>query len=36
VIFVVAGAVTLTLGAGEHLMEAGGYAYLPPGASLAR
>jgi (S)-ureidoglycine aminohydrolase len=32
VIFVVSGAVTLTLGRVEHAMEAGGYAYLPAGA----
>jgi (S)-ureidoglycine aminohydrolase len=35
VIFVVAGTLTLTLGAVEHVMEPGGYAYLPPGTSHA-
>ena len=33
VLFVVAGTVTLALGAAEHVMEPGGYAFLPPGAS---
>jgi (S)-ureidoglycine aminohydrolase len=33
VIFVVSGAITLALGGGEHVMEPGGYAYLPPGAT---
>ncbi len=31
VIFVVSGALRLTVGLDEHVMEAGGYAYLPPG-----
>ena len=35
VIFVVAGAVVLRIGRAEHVMEAGGYAYLPPGADFA-
>jgi (S)-ureidoglycine aminohydrolase len=32
VIFVVSGALTLGIGAAEHVMEPGGYAYLPAGA----
>ncbi|AXH97757.1 bifunctional allantoicase/(S)-ureidoglycine aminohydrolase [Ornithinimicrobium avium] len=32
VLFVVGGAVTLTIAEEEHELEAGGYAYLPPGA----
>jgi len=35
VIFVVSGNLTLRLGAAEHAMEAGGYAYLPPGTAFA-
>jgi (S)-ureidoglycine aminohydrolase len=34
VIFVVSGVLTLTIGRAEHVMEAGGYAYLPPGAKF--
>ena len=34
VIFVVSGVLTLTVGRAEHVMEAGGYAYLPAGATF--
>ena len=33
VIFVTSGTLTLTIGSDEHVLSAGGYAYLPPGAS---
>ncbi len=33
-IFVVSGVLTLTVGRAEHVMEAGGYAYLPAGAKF--
>ena len=35
VIFVVSGAIVLTTGSAEHVMEAGAYAYLPPKAAFA-
>jgi (S)-ureidoglycine aminohydrolase len=34
VMFVVSGVLTLTVGRSEHVLEAGGYAYLPPGAAF--